>query len=208
MSAFTGTRHLVRLILRRDRVVLPIWILLLAVLPSSYASAYAELYPTAAERAGYLAGTASNPSIVALLGPVYGDSTGALTVQRAGLLALIAALVSVLMVVRHTRTEEEAGRRELLGATVLGRYAGLTAALLVTYAANVLLGLLTAGGACGLAYAALAPPRPRLHRVGVAAGDAIWWLRSLHTGYVGDYVTWLLTGTVVLGGVFALTLTT
>jgi multicomponent Na+:H+ antiporter subunit D len=47
---------------------------------------------------------------------------------------------------------------------------------------DVLLGLLTAGGACGLAYAALAPPRPRLHRVGVAAGDAIWWLRSLHTG--------------------------
>ncbi|MFG1838628.1 ABC transporter permease [Micromonospora sp. NPDC049175] len=146
MTALTGTRHLVRLILRRDRVLLPVWILLLAVLPASYASAYAELYPTAAERAAYLAGTASNPSIVALLGPVYGDSTGALTVQRAGLLALIAALVSVLTVVRHTRTEEEAGRRELLGATVLGRYAGLTAALLVTYAANVLLGLLAAGG--------------------------------------------------------------
>ncbi|KAB1944114.1 ABC transporter permease [Micromonospora sp. ALFpr18c] len=146
MTSFTGTRHLVRLIMRRDRVVLPIWILLLAVLPASYASAYTGLYPTAAERAAYLAGTASNPSIVALLGPVYGDSIGALTVQRAGLLAVIAALVSVLMVVRHTRTEEEAGRRELLGATVLGRYAGLTAALLVTYAANVLLGLLAAGG--------------------------------------------------------------
>ncbi|WP_410810358.1 ABC transporter permease [Micromonospora sp. 067-2] len=146
MTAFTGTRHLVRLILRRDRVVLPIWILLLAALPASYAATYAELYPTAAERASYLAGTASNPSIVALLGPVYGDSVGALTVQRAGLLALIVALISVLTVVRHTRTEEEAGRRELLGATVLGRYAGLTAALLVTYAADVLLGLLTAAG--------------------------------------------------------------
>ncbi|MCX5068651.1 ABC transporter permease [Micromonospora lupini] len=146
MTPFTGTRHLVRLILRRDRVVLPIWVLLLAVLPASYAATYAELYPTAAERAAYLAGTASNPSIVALLGPVFGDSVGALAVQRAGLLVLIAALVSVLTVVRHTRTEEEAGRRELLGATVLGRYAGLTAALLVTYAANVLLGLLIAGG--------------------------------------------------------------
>ncbi|WP_433128386.1 ABC transporter permease [Micromonospora sp. CA-240977] len=146
MTALTGTRHLVRLILRRDRVLLPIWILLLAVLPASYASAYDELFTTAAERTAYLIGTASNPSIVALLGPVYGDSIGALTVQRAGLLALIAGLISVLTVVRHTRTEEEAGRRELLGATVLGRYAGLTAALLVTYAANVLLGLLIAGG--------------------------------------------------------------
>jgi multicomponent Na+:H+ antiporter subunit D len=73
---------------------------------------------------------------------------------------------------------------------------------------DVLIGLLTTAGACGLAYAALAPAHPRVHRAGVAAGDAIWWLRSLHTGYVGDYVTWLLTGTVVLGGVFALTLTT
>ncbi|MFG3553792.1 ABC transporter permease [Micromonospora sp. NPDC047557] len=146
MTAFTGTRHLVRLILRRDRVVLPIWVLLLAVLPASYAGTYAELYPTEAERAAYLASTASNPSIVALLGPVFGDSVGALTVQRAGLLVLFAALASLLTVVRHTRTEEEAGRRELLGATVLGRYAGLTAALLVAYAANVLLGLLIAGG--------------------------------------------------------------
>ncbi|WP_433459969.1 ABC transporter permease [Micromonospora sp. CA-248212] len=145
-TAFTGTRHLMRLILRRDRIVLPIWILPLAVLPASYAGAFTGLYPTAAERAAYLASTASNPSIVALLGPVYGDSIGALTVQRAGLFAMIAALASVLTVVRHTRTEEEAGRRELLGASVLGRYAGLTAALLVTYAANLLLGLLIAGG--------------------------------------------------------------
>ncbi|MFC4021072.1 ABC transporter permease [Micromonospora sp. GCM10011542] len=165
MSAFTGTRHLLRLILRRDRVVLPIWVLLLAVLPASYAGTYAELYPTAPERAAYLAGTASNPSIVALLGPVYGDSVGALAVQRAGLLALIVALVSVLTVVRHTRTEEEAGRRELLGATVLGRYAGLTAALLVAYTANLLLGLLTAGG---LAAAGLPGAGSLLFGAGVA----------------------------------------
>ncbi|WP_422737798.1 ABC transporter permease [Micromonospora sp. WMMD729] len=164
-SAFTGTRHLVRLILRRDRIVLPIWILPLALLPASYASAYAGLYPTAAERAEYLAGTASNPSIVALLGPVYGDSIGALTVQRAGLFAAVAALASVLTVVRHTRTEEEAGRRELLGASVLGRYAGLTAALLVTYAANVLLGLLIAGG---LAAAGLPGAGSLLFGAGVA----------------------------------------
>ncbi|MFI7433346.1 ABC transporter permease [Micromonospora haikouensis] len=142
----TGTRHLVRLILRRDRVLLPIWVLVIAVLPASYAATYAELYPTAAQRAEYLATTAGNPSIVALLGPAYGDSVGALAAQRAGLLHLIVGLISLLVVVRHTRTEEEAGRRELLGATVLGRAAPLAAALLVTYAADLLLGLLVAGG--------------------------------------------------------------
>jgi hypothetical protein len=72
----------------------------------------------------------------------------------------------------------------------------------------VLLGLLTAASACGLAYVSLAPARDRLHRLGLATGRAIDWLRPLHSGYVGDYVTWLVAGAAVLGGVFALTLTT
>ncbi|MEU3452558.1 ABC transporter permease [Micromonospora sp. NPDC006766] len=146
MSTVTGTRHLVRLILRRDRLLLPLWVLVLAVLPMTYAASFFELFPTAAQRAAYVTGTAENPSIVALLGPVYGDSVGALTAQRGGFLLAIIALASLLTVIRHTRTEEEAGRRELLGSTVLGRHAGMTAALLVTYAANLLLGLLTAAG--------------------------------------------------------------
>jgi multicomponent Na+:H+ antiporter subunit D len=75
-------------------------------------------------------------------------------------------------------------------------------------AAEVVVGLVTAACACGLAYLSLAPPTPRLHRVGVATGRAIGWLRPLHSGYVGDYVTWLVVGAAVLGGVFAVTLTT
>jgi multicomponent Na+:H+ antiporter subunit D len=73
---------------------------------------------------------------------------------------------------------------------------------------DVLVGLATAAGACGLAWLSLAPPRSGLHRVGVATGRAIGWLRPLHSGYVGDYVTWLVTGAAVFGGLFALTLTT
>jgi multicomponent Na+:H+ antiporter subunit D len=73
---------------------------------------------------------------------------------------------------------------------------------------DVLVGLFTAAGACALAYLSLAPARPGLHRLGVATGRAIAWLRPLHSGYVGDYVTWLVAGAAVLGGVFALTLTT
>jgi multicomponent Na+:H+ antiporter subunit D len=73
---------------------------------------------------------------------------------------------------------------------------------------DVLMGLATAAAACGLAYLSLAPARPRLHRLGVATGRAIAWLRPLHSGYVGDYVTWLVAGAAVLGGLFAATLTT
>jgi multicomponent Na+:H+ antiporter subunit D len=74
--------------------------------------------------------------------------------------------------------------------------------------ADVLVGLITVAGACGLAYLSLAPARPRLHRLGLATGRAMAWLRPLQSGYVGDYVTWLVAGAAVLGGAFALTLTT
>lgn len=162
----TGTGKLVRLALRRDRLLLPLWIVVLAVLPMTYAASIAELYPTAADRQAYAAGSASDPSYVALLGPLFGSSLGALTAQRSGMLFVIVGLISVLTVIRHTRTEEEAGRRELLGAAVLGRHAGLTAALVVTCGADLVLGLLVtlgllgqdlpAGGAVafGLAFAA------------------------------------------------------
>jgi multicomponent Na+:H+ antiporter subunit D len=72
---------------------------------------------------------------------------------------------------------------------------------------DVLLGLFTATLAVGLAGLALAAPRPGLHRVGEAAGRAIAGLRALHSGYIGDYVTWLVAGAAVLGGLFAVTLT-
>jgi hypothetical protein len=66
---------------------------------------------------------------LALLGPVAGSSAGALSVWRSGFLLVIVALASALTAVRHTRVEE-GRRRELLGATVVGRQAPLTAALL------------------------------------------------------------------------------
>jgi ABC-2 type transport system permease protein len=53
-------------------------------------------------------------------------------------------LLAAILVVRHTRTEEESGRLELLSAGVLGRYAAVTAALIVSAGTVVLLELLTA----------------------------------------------------------------
>ena len=110
MSTLTGTRHLVRLILRRDRVCCRsgccCWPCCRC--RTRPASSRCSRPPPSGPRTP--TGTARNPSIVALLGPVYGDSVGALTAQRGGFLLLIVALASLLTVIRHTRTEEEAGR--------------------------------------------------------------------------------------------------
>jgi ABC-2 type transport system permease protein len=81
---------------------------------------------------------------------VFGATLGALIVWRAGLVFTIVGLASLLTVIRHTRTDEEAGRRELLGATVVGRNAPLAAALLVTFAADLLLGAILVAGILAL----------------------------------------------------------
>src|SRR5215831_1444045 len=100
-------------------------------------------YPTAADRASLAAGVGHNPSIAAIYGAAYSSSFGGITAWRAGLIAAIAcALMSIILVIRHTRGDEEAGRLELVGATSVGRQALPMAGLMLALAACTVLGLL------------------------------------------------------------------
>jgi ABC-2 type transport system permease protein len=146
MKALAGTEGLVRLVLRRDRLILPIWIAVLALLPVAIANTLADLYPTAAERQSYLDIVSANPALSALYGNAYGSGLGALTAWRLGGTVLMVGLATLLTVIRHTRAEEVAGRRELLGATVVGRQAPLFAALVVAFGASLALGALVSVG--------------------------------------------------------------
>jgi ABC-2 type transport system permease protein len=150
MNALAGTGALIRLILRRDRFILPVWILWLVFIPISGVSAFREIYPTTAsfETAARALGT--NPGLVTLYGPLFGLNMGAVLAWRYGSVAWILALVSFLTVIRHTRTDEEMGRRQLLGSTVVGRQAPLAAALIVTLGANLLHAAITAGAIIGM----------------------------------------------------------
>jgi ABC-2 type transport system permease protein len=132
--------------LRLDRVRLTVWVLGLAVMPMATAANYFKLYPTE-EDLRAVSGVLTNPSLVALSGPLFGVSIGGLTVWKIGVTEFIlVGLMSLLTVVRHTRTEEETGRLELLRATVIGRHAPLTAALLVAGLANLAIAVLSALG--------------------------------------------------------------
>ena len=146
MKELAGTGALMRLILRRDRILLPIWILCLAILPIFAAVSFADLYPTAAERQAFAETVGNNPALVVLYGPLFDSSVGGLTAWRMGIVPIIVALISLLTVIRHTRTEEEAGRRELLGGGVVGRNAPLASAMIVTVAANLGLAAILALG--------------------------------------------------------------
>ncbi|QRP45700.1 ABC transporter permease [Amycolatopsis sp. FDAARGOS 1241] len=142
--ALVGTWHLTRLALRRDRVLLPIWIVLLSVVPAGTVSSYNQFYPDAASRAALTAGAAANPSFSLLYGPAFDLTTagGFIAWRLGGFLALLIGLMAVFTVTRHTRAEEDTGRAELLASTVVGRYAALTAAVAVSGAASLLIGLI------------------------------------------------------------------
>ncbi|MER5335274.1 anibiotic ABC transporter [Micromonospora sp. NPDC002717] len=150
MSAFTGTGRLARLVLRRDRVRLAVWVLGTPLLGYALAGSVKEFYPDEASRVGYATTSASSLVARAFNGPIAGTELGAVVVAETYVtLALLAALLSTFAVVRHTRQNEETGRAELLGASVVGRYALLTAALLVVVAANVLAAALLAVALAG-----------------------------------------------------------
>ncbi|MFD4864509.1 ABC transporter permease [Streptomyces sp. NPDC058412] len=142
-----GTGVLLRLALRRDRVMMPVWVLVTSLLVVSMPGSLAGVYGTAAERAQVAASMNANSSMRALYGPVFSDSLGGLTAWRAGVYgALLAAVMSLVIVVRHTREEEETGRQELLSAAMVGRRAPLTAALLAALVANACVVLVVTGG--------------------------------------------------------------
>lgn len=132
-----GTGTLLRLAVRRDRLM-PLWVLVLGVLPASTYRTYEQLYPTVADRAGLTATMGGSSTLVVMYGQPYDLTTaGGFTAWRmSAFLALFTGLLAVFTVVRHSRAEEESGRAELLAAGVVGRYA-LPAAALVTAAGAV-----------------------------------------------------------------------
>lgn len=154
-SNFVGTLGLLRLYLRRDRVVLPMWVLLLSVpLASVYIASIEKVYPTAASRAEFAATIMASPAQRVLYGQVYNDSVGAVGIWKAGMFHLLIAVAVILTVIRHTRADEETGRAELIDSTAVGRHASLTGALLLSLGASLATGVI---GAAGLLTTDVAP---------------------------------------------------
>jgi ABC-2 type transport system permease protein len=140
-TSLTGTWRLVRLALRRDRVLLPIWVLALLGLLAVTVASIVSLYGTEADRVQYAVVAATNVVARAFDGPMAGTSLGAITMTESfGILALLTGIMSVQAMVRHTRLEEETGRAELVGSAVVGHHARLVAALVVVAAVDILLG--------------------------------------------------------------------
>jgi ABC-2 type transport system permease protein len=155
---FAGTGGLLRFALRRDRRRLLIWVLALGGLTVYTAVGLSAVYPTAADRQGRAA-VIITPAGVLLSGPGYGIdhyTLGAMIANELSLTSMVAAaIMSIQLVVRQTRAEEESGRAELVRAAIVGRRAPLTAALLEIAIADAAIVAVLAVGLAGSGLAAV-----------------------------------------------------
>jgi ABC-2 type transport system permease protein len=143
-AGLTGTASLLRLAARRDRVLVPVSAFGLAAFVALSAQATFDLFPDLETAQASMAPTLANPALVAMYGPISSLGIDSIATFKSVLLgAVFLALLAYVVVRRHTRTEEEAGRLELLGAGVVGRRAALAAAVLLGTVAVLLTVVLT-----------------------------------------------------------------
>lgn len=138
---FAGTGRLLKFYLRRDRIVLPIWILLPIILIMGQMS-FVKAMP---DWQVFIAELSASPLTASLLGPIVPLSIEGAILWRGLLQASIAVMFgAALTMIRHTRTEEASGRNELILGRPVGRYANLSAALILSCGGSLLAGFLTA----------------------------------------------------------------
>jgi ABC-2 type transport system permease protein len=146
-SALAGTGTLVRFALRRDRVRLPVWIVVGAALVAEQSLGSQAIYDTPAALAAYRATVGTSAAAIAFAGPPVGLTSVAGTVafEISGSVMVVAALMAMFTTGRHSRADEEAGRTELVRSTEVGRHAPLVAAVVVSALACVAMALAIGG---------------------------------------------------------------
>lgn len=146
-------RRVLALQLRRDRVVLSVWIVAIAVTLAGSAATVASEFATASERTTVLSLSLATPSLLALRGNPNGASAGSLLFFDVfTFLAVAFGLMNTFFATRHGRADEEQGRRELIAASPIRRSAPLVSTALLGLAADAVLSLLSALGFIAAGY--------------------------------------------------------
>ncbi|WP_182354564.1 ABC transporter permease [Flaviflexus huanghaiensis] len=142
-SHVTGLGFIFRLYLRLDRARILTWAASFFVIIYLSVVALDESYPTQAAldaRASLM----TNPAVIMMTGPASALDNytfGAMLANELSLWTFLpAAIMSILLAVRHTRQDEESGRTEILRSLSIGRHAPLIAAFLTTATASLAVG--------------------------------------------------------------------
>lgn len=156
MTGLTASGRLIRLVLRRDRLRLALWTGGLVALVVVSGISLLDVYPDAAAIRSYVEIVGGNPALAAFSGPGYGfddPNVGVVLVNETQVFGCLGtALMSIFLIVRHTRAEEDVERTDLLRSGIVGRHATTTAAVVVVAAANLAIGVLAALGFVAAGY--------------------------------------------------------
>ncbi|WP_245721662.1 hypothetical protein [Nocardia crassostreae] len=154
----TGLSALLGFALRRERFTLPCWLLGAAALLAFHSVGSQRFYDTPQKLAALRETMSASAATVAMGGPTRLLDTigGEILFEIFAYLAIVIALMNMFLVGRHTRSDEETGRAELVRSSRVGRRAPAAAALAlavladaaavpVLFVAAVATGLLVAG---------------------------------------------------------------
>lgn len=141
-----GLGILVRFGLRRDRVRLVVWTVSIVLTVVATVASVKGLYPTPTDLRNAAIAAKDNAAAIIFNGPPLSLDTvgGQVAFQTSTFGLILMGLMSVFLLGRATRGEEEAGRSELLRALPVGADAPDAAALLTVGAVNVVTGTVVA----------------------------------------------------------------
>lgn len=142
-SAAPATRALLKVSLHQDVPNIAPWVVLISVLSASSVLIYAWIFPDDADRAALATAMHGNPALSLIFGPARDLMTSdGFNAWRAGQLgAFFAGLMTILIVIRNSRADEDSGRAELLSSGVLARQSRLAVALAMATLASIALGM-------------------------------------------------------------------
>ena len=144
---FAGTGTLIRLILRRDRAKLPIWLFAVVLSLVAMVPLLQNVYGDAASIMVMYQTFSANPAGIFLTGPMDAPTFGAfMTIETTLWWGLAIAFMNTLFIIRHTRQNEEMGAQELVLSGRAHRGSALASALIVAFLVNAVMAALIAIG--------------------------------------------------------------
>lgn len=138
MALLTGTGPLLKASIKQNRKTILPWVMIISVLSASSIIAYRIVFPDLADRQGLAAALSANPAMELIFGPANNLLTNdGFNAWRAGQLgSLFAALMTILLVVKNSRADEDSGQAELIASGVISRQARLAVPILMSLLAS------------------------------------------------------------------------
>jgi len=145
---FENSLSLTRFMLRRERVTSSVWIAAIVFMVVGLVPGMRDALDEDSRTA--LFAMISDPSLVAIMGPAYtlaNETFGGLyTTMMLLISAFTVGLMNIFLVVRHTRTDEEKWRYEVVRSLPVGRLANLNATLVTVVIINIVLSVIVGFG--------------------------------------------------------------